>query len=307
MSDPPHDADAALLHILLGMVGGGVMAPRGPLTPELGDQTLDLSADRPAVALSKLRTLGRALGPTLYVQPDARLHFITGVVSPLHAAREFARAQAPGWNNDVRIGVARGEEVLDRLEEFLAAGLDLTGERSLRDASCNPIAAWAPTGVALVEAAFEEGASVVMTRLPTQQSDDNKTTQVELRFAKEYSVVMACSPAISSWLRAFRESPPPIDIAEASPEKFLASTLELRGRVEIVERDGQARLRLVGRSEKNVRAAASRIELFAKPGQLDTPLESRVEPTIARCVLRVPTKLLDFSVDTRPASEWSAG
>ncbi|MEQ8849355.1 acyclic terpene utilization AtuA family protein [Botrimarina sp.] len=298
MPDPPPDADATWLRLFLGMAADGVVAPRSLIASELGDLTLELSADRPAVALSKLRTLGRALGPTLYVQPDTQLRLVTGELSPAQAAREFCRAQVAGGNDGVRIGVVRGEGVLDRLEEFLAAGCDLDGERSLRDAGRQPAAAWAQAGAGVVDAAFGAGASVVVSRRPVRTSHEPGTTPVEVVFVTEHRVQAPWSAFEALWPRASTGQGEAVD-AE------LAASIGLGVRVELIDTGGERQLCVAGVSEPGVRAAARRIELLATPGALSAPLESGVAPVIRRERLRTPTSLLEFFVDTRGAAEWA--
>lgn len=75
--------------------------------------------------LDLLRRSCKQLGPVIYLNPT--LHVVVRLAgeSPAAAARVIAEELVEAGSIDLPIGIAKGHDVLPRLEEFLACGIDL--------------------------------------------------------------------------------------------------------------------------------------------------------------------------------------
>jgi len=73
----------------------------------------------------QLQQAVKQLGPQLYL--DAKLRVVTtvGGGDSLHAARVVAQQLTASGNSDLLLAVVRGGDMLDRIEEFIAAGAEL--------------------------------------------------------------------------------------------------------------------------------------------------------------------------------------
>ena len=290
-------ADAAML--AAGAPDGGVLDP----TDESVEAAyLDLREDRPSVALSKLKLVGAAFGPSLYVQERLRLIIACGETAPATAAAALLGSPS---ESGLLIATVRGEDLLGRLEELMQAGCDL-GKPPLRDESRSPIAAWAPAGASVVTEALAAGARVVVSRFVTPEDAALATTSeslgepstapptrtVSLRFVKGYTVNvwMPCKWSQAFELRDFAQSLVPtqdggIEVTDRNALMFSTSSRKLESLQEI----------------------ARRLELATPTGSLDEPIFSRIRAIVEERHTAIPSELLEFGYDLRSASEWLGG
>jgi hypothetical protein len=84
-----------------------------------------VAVDEPAVALSRLRTLGRLLAPRLALHADLWLFVTTGTTPPDDAALALSEGLGDA-GGDIAIAALRGEDRLGLIDELLAEGLVLS-------------------------------------------------------------------------------------------------------------------------------------------------------------------------------------
>lgn len=83
---------------------------------------LSVQADQPAVAMSRLRTLGRLLAPRLALHADLRLCVTTGMTPPDDAALALTEGLGDA-GRDLQVAALKGEDRIGLVEELLAEGL----------------------------------------------------------------------------------------------------------------------------------------------------------------------------------------
>jgi hypothetical protein len=117
-----------------------------------------VAADQPAVALSRLRTLGRLLSPRLALHADLRLFVTTGMTPPDDAALALAEGLGDA-GRDLQVAALKAEDRMGLVEELLAEGLVLrhgiTGKLE---------AAWGETAADAVLNPLNDGARCVFAR-----------------------------------------------------------------------------------------------------------------------------------------------
>ncbi|TWT99228.1 hypothetical protein Pla108_01630 [Botrimarina colliarenosi] len=290
MSSPV--ADAATL--AAAAPPGGVLDPTDDL---ISSAYLDLRTDRPAVARSKLATVARAFGPRLRIQGGLRLLIATGDLAPAEAASRFARAAFPeDAAGGPMIAAIRGENVLDQLEAFIAAGCQLeegAGKKSLTEENRPIVAALAPATWAAIQSAFAAGATVVVSRFAppeTLQSDRPEASDVvavTLSLVEQYE--------LSASLRERR--------------KVDGLPISLRKSVTVREGRGADAGYLMASATQydHLVEIAERVELATGPGAFEVPLKSLIQPKITKGQVVAPAALFEFGHDAQPAIDWVKG
>ncbi|MGL4514002.1 MAG: hypothetical protein ACRCT8_13005 [Lacipirellulaceae bacterium] len=125
-----------------------------------------VAADRPAVALSRLRTLGQRLAPRLALHADLRLLVTTGMTPPDDAALALAEGLGDAGAT-VPIAAIKGEDLRGAFEELLAAGAERAERdswRVLRESAARILAAWSFAPPSAIAAPLNAGARCVLLR-----------------------------------------------------------------------------------------------------------------------------------------------
>lgn len=289
---PPTLIDAARL---------AALAPPGGILPPMDESTelayLDLRDDLHAVAASKAQAVAAAFGPSLYLRATLRLVIATGELSPTKVARSFAGVAAPDPQASAgRIAVVRGEDVLDRLEELMLAGCDL----GVTDKP--PVAAWAPTPARILREAVATGASVVVSRFAMP---DEVSTAVEAESGGEPIGLPASRPVGLVFPNGFGlrvDVDPNSGLSEAISD--LPDTIRELGDIELAEHAQFTRLDVRAADLSRLLELAQRLELAAPSGMFHKPLIEAIVPSHQKSTASVPTELLEFGVDVRPAGDW---
>ena len=288
--------DAARLAASLPL---GVAA--SPRDVELGPAWLDLRGQPADVALARCDGVGVALRACLSLQEAAVLFVTTGRLSPEAVASRLAVAALADGSSVVRIATLRGEDVSDRLEEFLVAGADLSDpddpKRTVVTESRPLLSAIAVTPPSELSSAVESGASIVVSRSADRQTieqvvnprridQDDDLVAVELQFAAGWEVTAAAS------------GPLPSD----EPAQRITSILPAGVRSSISPCSDGAWIHLSAARRDEIDDACRRCELLLDG--LGSRLIDQVRPTSDGWTARVPAHLLEFGHDLRPASEW---
>ncbi|MEM1303247.1 MAG: acyclic terpene utilization AtuA family protein [Planctomycetota bacterium] len=318
----PEDPEAAECVLLDG----------GPVNPPLADATdglLDgLSLD------GLLDEAIRRLAPTLYLNPELRVVATLAGGDPEAAATRAAAILAGSGNAELPIAVVNGCDVLDRLEEFLAAGQSLrnqqTGEAFTRARLAPRMAALA-LDAEPVAAAHQQGARLVVVG----HADAETLT---LQFAGELRGQAAATPlhilleagaTSRALLRVAADARVATDALgdtdrrtfESLPTRWNAALqaagLPVEGARCEFAASGQTNasshdLLLVSYSSANeAKANAGMQQLLPMryPSVGDAPtFEIAIGPTCGRDYTRWPTSvpegLVEWSVDVRPARDW---
>lgn len=275
----------------------GAAAP--PREVEVGLAWLDLRDAPEKVAAARASDVAAALGPCLALQPESRLIVTTGATPPAVIARTLAASLHAIDLPETLVATLRGEGVLDRLEEFALAGCDFSDAegvaRKLAEERRLPSSALAavPTGVLLE--GLESGAPILLTRTAGREAieaaakeapDDEPKVCVTVRFPVRQEAVVAIVGSQST----------------TQVHDELTPLLPSGVRLSI---DGTADAEVLRLTADNPAAMhqACRLVTLSLPG-LPTPLADLVTTTAESWTIEVPRELLDFAIDTRPATEW---
>jgi hypothetical protein len=289
-------ADAALL--AAGAFPDGAISPKDL---ELGPAWLDLRGVELRVAVNRVRLVGSQLSACLSLQSDSQL-FVT--VEP-ESAEAFALEIPMSFiasEPSTPIAVIRGEDVSARLEELMAAGVDIRDSqpphKSLLVESRTLVSAVVSAPPSVLRDAVEAGAKVVVSRSTDRRTiedalagtpDAEGPRKLTLRFHNRYEVTAAV------------DDPRPIDelkslIDDHLPKEVLSELRDDRG---------AKLLSLSATDTKAFKVASLLCDLLLEglPASLDR---------MSRCVydewiVSVPAEHFEFGYDLRPASEWLEG
>ncbi len=285
---PDGIADAALL---------AAQAPAGGVLPPRDDGVelarLDLWADRPSVARSKLAAVAKAFGPRLQIQEGFRLLINSGELAPTEAAALLSRVAFDGSDGPL-VAAVRGEEVLDQLEALIAAGCKLqdhTRHWPLVNEARTITKAWAAVPERLIGSSQESGATVVITRQANEE---------ELRGgqpASETKRLVAVDLIEGYEIQAMA---PHAGMLESVPS-------DLRGVIacETDESSGRVHVTAVADGYDEAIEIARQLELTAGTGAFDQPLAEHIRPRLTRAWIEAPIDLIEFGADIRTASDWA--
>ncbi len=295
-------ADAALL--AAGASAGGVLDP----TDESVDAAyLDLREDSQDVALYKIRQVGVAFGPRLYLQERLRLVIACGELPPhLPAAALAEKFSVHPEGGGPMIATVHGENLWDRLEELMVAGCEFRNASSglpLHEDEW-PHTAWAPAGPAVVAKAFVAGARVVIARFVTPDAVSAALS------AAEMGLPVAEQPTGDVLLK-FSTG---VELRVVLPLEVNADWFENRLPEDVrarctLEQTTDARLLTIVSAEDDwsLFEIARRITLAAPAGTLRHPLYDQVVWKFEESRFAIPAELLEFGYDLRPAAEWLEG
>lgn len=296
-------ADAAML--AAGAPEGGVLDP----TDESVEAAyLDLREDSQDVALYKIRQVGVALGPRLYLQERLRLVIACGEL-PVHlpAAALADKFPVPPEGGGPMIAVVHGEDLYTRLEELMVSGCEFRSASSglpLREDERWPHTAWAPAGPAVVAKALVAGARVVIARFVTPES-------VSAALAAADNGLPVVEQPTGDVLLKFSNG---VELKVVLPLEMNADWFENRVPEDVrarcsLEQTTDARLLTIvsAQDDWSLFDIARRITLAAPAGTLRHPLYDQAVWKFEESRFAVPAELLEFGYDLRPASEWLGG
>jgi hypothetical protein len=289
-------ADAALL-----AAGAGYRAAISPKKLELGPAWLDLRGAESLVAFNRLGLVSSSLSACLSLQSDSQLFVtvepeIADVLSLVIAEAFIAHSRS------TCIALIRGEDVSSRLEELMAAGVDIRDNhpphKSLLVETRTLVSAVVSAPPSVLRDAAEAGAKVVVSR-----SADRGTTEaavagtleeqgqrkLTLRFHNRYEVTAAFN------------DPRPIDELKSRIDEHLPKGVLC----EMRDAHGVKLLDLTAIKSKAFKLACNRCDLLLEglPTQLD-----RISRRICdEWTVDVPAEHFEFGYDLRSALEWLGG
>lgn len=271
-------------------------APAGGVLPPTDDgldvALLDLWADRPEVARNKLVAVARAFGPRLQIQDGFQLLVHSGSLAPSYAAAilaEAAFADAPG----PLIAVLRGEDVVEQLETFIAAGCQFEhhlGAWPITAEKRTIARAWAAAPRSVWESLQEDAARVIISRHAdeatlgggAEKPGDHGLISVELIEGYELHTTTRHAGML-----------------EGLPSELTAAMTSFTD-----PKTGAVQVTLAAERYDRLRELASRFELAAGTGAFDRPLADQITPRFSGAWIRPPRGLLEFGVEARPARDW---
>lgn len=290
-------ADAAML-----AAGAGLRATISPKDLELGPAWLDLRGVRHGVALGRASSVVVALGTCLSLQSDSQL-FVTAEPEEVMPIAQCASLPFVGLGlPNTLIAVIRGEDVSSRLEELMAAGVDIRDNqpphKSLLVESRTLVSAIVSAPPSVLRDAIEAGARVVISRSAERGTiedavagmpDAEAPLKLTLRFHNRHEVTAA-----------FDDSRPIEELKSLIDERLPKGVF-----CEMRDAQGVKLLDLSASKSKAFALACKRCDLLLDG--LPTRLESISRRVYDEWTVDVPAEHFEFGFDLRPASEWLEG
>jgi hypothetical protein len=289
-------ADAALL--AAGADPPGAISPR---ELELGPAWLDLRGDQLLVASNRARLVGSSLAACLSLQSDSQLFVTAKPERPESIAKRIASSFSASVSGAL-IAVLRGEDVSSRLEELMAAGVELRDKqppyKSLLVETRALVSAVVAAPPSVLREAIEAGAKVVVSSTADRgtieaaiggATEAGGPRQVTLQFHNRYEVTAAL------------HDPRQIDDLKSLIGEHLPKGVSC----ELRDSQGVKLLDLSASEPKAFTLACNRCDLLLDG--LPTRLTSMSRRVYDEWTIDVPAEYFEFGYDLRTAEEWLSG
>ncbi len=290
-------ADAAML-----AAGAGRRTAISPKELELGPAWLDLRGVRPGAALGRASSVVVALGTCLSLQSDSQL-FITAEAEQVTPVAQCASLPFVGLGSpNTLIAVLRGEDVSARLEELMAAGVEIRDNepphKSLLVETRTLVSAVVPAPPSVLREAVEAGAKVLVSHSSDRRTieaavtgapDSEGPSKLTLRFHNRCEVTAA-----------FQDRRP-IDELKSLIDQYLPKGVLC----EMRDAQGVKLLDLSAAEPKAFALACNRCDLLLDG--LPTRLASMSRRVYDEWTVDVPPEHFEFGYDLRSAAEWLDG